>query len=1080
MNTYDFQKIFSPMEFQDFARDMLQVREGVVFESFAEGRDLGIDNRYISPEGDCWILQAKRWKDAGPLPVSELRAEREKLDRLKPKPDRYYLVTSRELSPLQKDRIREIFAPYIQRREDIITGRDLNNYLGDESGRYKGVGEKYFKLWIQNTEVLKRVLQDTVHSALLEESSMELRRIRRNSGAFVETAVYQDALRKLERNKVLIISGEPGMGKTTLAGQLGLYFCLKREYSAFLWISQVDDLYTSCQIGTKSVIIFDDFWGSSFFEKKKAGREEERLARFMEETLRGEDCVLILTTREYILEQGLKQHENIRRLIERYKIECRLRSYTDNEKAEIYLSHLCQSDLRPDQLRRLFGIHGTIVNSENYNPRVIETFLQTVNPEEPPGACERNFLKYLRNPVDFWQKVFSDLSAEAKALYIILYTFPDKADDHRLRECYVRVIPLLGGAMECKTFGEALAELEKTVTWTEPSGYRDILIVKFQNPSVREFMGGYLGENLEQYYDIMAAGCICTEQYLAVLRLCQERGICGVKYAELMRHAAEEIEKEDPRCWYETFFQLVGCYRPDCCGELELLFQRKMEEVRHLIRCHPLRIPGDMVPKFVSALEEACDRRLVEDPREMFESYMDTAVRLLIPPETEWFVNRYPEIWESYENKNRDRLRAFYGRYHRGELCVSALEGNSEEFDFLYAEYEEMLDQLGWDRIPEVETSVLKYGAWLTTEPVEEPEYGYKGKDDSLEYKQVIALYETELFDSEDRFEVFDAGVLKNYLGFYQISETAERQLCDIEREGGPWFWEAFFYRERTLQFMLELAEREGMLCDSLKDGVDQVFGRLSEICGRPEAQLEEILLYIGAQKDFVKSEALLSFHGFSDMDDIVLKLGQSGVLVKSGNWYGLAADIFYIMARARQIGGMSDSARKEMYVRVLSDTPEVWEERELLKAFLEMDGRLFENCLFDLAAQFLKPYRHMEEQQALECLLSDLDFSLDLDSDFESTGCGYSGPQILELLECLELYAVMDLLPEKVEPELAERLKIQGILREAEFGGYCEVRINDIQDREIVRAMGIYDGLKDMWEYLNALAKGGAGDAGK
>ncbi len=37
MKTYNFNMAFSPLEFQKFARDMLQKRENVFFESYAEG-----------------------------------------------------------------------------------------------------------------------------------------------------------------------------------------------------------------------------------------------------------------------------------------------------------------------------------------------------------------------------------------------------------------------------------------------------------------------------------------------------------------------------------------------------------------------------------------------------------------------------------------------------------------------------------------------------------------------------------------------------------------------------------------------------------------------------------------------------------------------------------------------------------------------------------------------------------------------------------------------------------------------------------------------------------------------------------
>lgn len=69
---------------------------------------------------------ALRWK--------ELREEKKKADRIKP--DRYILVLSRDVSPEQKKKIRELFHPYIIADEDIVTGKDLNGYLGSNDVGY--------------------------------------------------------------------------------------------------------------------------------------------------------------------------------------------------------------------------------------------------------------------------------------------------------------------------------------------------------------------------------------------------------------------------------------------------------------------------------------------------------------------------------------------------------------------------------------------------------------------------------------------------------------------------------------------------------------------------------------------------------------------------------------------------------------------------------------------------------------------------------------------------------------------------------------------------------------------------------
>lgn len=82
MKNYDFHQLLEPLEFQEFARDMIQVREKIDMEAFREGPDQGIDARCITPEGKCIILQAKRWANDGGIRWKELREEKKKTDRI--------------------------------------------------------------------------------------------------------------------------------------------------------------------------------------------------------------------------------------------------------------------------------------------------------------------------------------------------------------------------------------------------------------------------------------------------------------------------------------------------------------------------------------------------------------------------------------------------------------------------------------------------------------------------------------------------------------------------------------------------------------------------------------------------------------------------------------------------------------------------------------------------------------------------------------------------------------------------------------------------------------------------------------
>ena len=66
MPNYDF-LILNHNEFECLTRDLLQKKEGCFVESFAEGRDGGIDLRFAPIFGSKAIVQVKRYKDLSSL-----------------------------------------------------------------------------------------------------------------------------------------------------------------------------------------------------------------------------------------------------------------------------------------------------------------------------------------------------------------------------------------------------------------------------------------------------------------------------------------------------------------------------------------------------------------------------------------------------------------------------------------------------------------------------------------------------------------------------------------------------------------------------------------------------------------------------------------------------------------------------------------------------------------------------------------------------------------------------------------------------------------------------------------------------
>ena len=98
-------------------RDLVGKELGVRFEGFAAGPDGGIDGRH-SGAGKT-IVQAKHYVGSTYASLkSQMEKERHAIVRLAP--DRYFLATSRPLSPANKAELAAIIGPWLKHEADIL------------------------------------------------------------------------------------------------------------------------------------------------------------------------------------------------------------------------------------------------------------------------------------------------------------------------------------------------------------------------------------------------------------------------------------------------------------------------------------------------------------------------------------------------------------------------------------------------------------------------------------------------------------------------------------------------------------------------------------------------------------------------------------------------------------------------------------------------------------------------------------------------------------------------------------------------------------------------------------------------
>lgn len=132
MKNYNFNELLSPPDFELLSRDLLQRELNLTFESFADARDGGIDFLYSKNlDSNDIILQCKNRKGTFSNLFSELTNEVKKVKKLQPK--RYLLTTNLDITPLNKQKIIDLFSPYILNSSDIYDNKDLNNILSQNT-----------------------------------------------------------------------------------------------------------------------------------------------------------------------------------------------------------------------------------------------------------------------------------------------------------------------------------------------------------------------------------------------------------------------------------------------------------------------------------------------------------------------------------------------------------------------------------------------------------------------------------------------------------------------------------------------------------------------------------------------------------------------------------------------------------------------------------------------------------------------------------------------------------------------------------------------------------------------------------
>lgn len=499
MNNFDFHNLLFPSEFELFCRDLLEIRENnMKFTTYRRGRDGGIDikstNTHFKVIGQCKLYNPNNYNSF----FENLKKDVSKCKRQKP--DRYIVCTNIELSSDKAEKIKELFKGYILNEEDIIDGIKLNKYLGQPA--YEYLFKTYSKLLVPNFAAIEIALDQTIYRKYYNNTLSFLNDIKLKRNLFYSTTQIPDLIQKLEQNNVIVLSGNPGVGKTTTAKILANYF-LSKKVKEVIFLGERDYVDAPSILKENQLMIIDDFWGQNFSPNiKNHSTYEREFQRFTSLFNNSKNNYLILTSREYIIKDILSVPERETEEILHYsKYIIDIAKLTFEDKLRIFLNHLLYNDFELSYLADL-KYEDTlefIIEHKNYSPRLIEQFIKIYrNTETQPSAhiFYKSFLEFLEKPLEFWKIVFNKLNPTSHLILFILLVSGDDLDIEDLKSSFLKMQVdarhLLNVNIVPADFHYELIKLEELYIAIDNNDYSENKIIKFQNPGIKDYLLEYL------------------------------------------------------------------------------------------------------------------------------------------------------------------------------------------------------------------------------------------------------------------------------------------------------------------------------------------------------------------------------------------------------------------------------------------------------------------------------------------------------------------------------------------------------------------------------------------------------------
>lgn len=425
------------IEFEEICKEILERKTGKSFKVFGRGADGGIDIQ--ANDNPKIIGQVKLYINTPQSnTVNKIKSE---INRIKYNEiEEYYIFIGREMSPQNIEEIYEEGKNIIKSKENIFTIKEINELLNKEE--YMDIVRQHIKLWICATNILEQINNRNIFL----DCEILLDNIKEDVNLFVQTDLYKICQEILDKDRLLLILGMPGIGKTMISKMLVLYYAQKGYSIRYSNSRNLDDLkkVLSLDRDRKELIFLDDCLGQRYLELHE--HTENDIINLIKYVKKMDNKILLLNSRITIFQEAKTRKYEIGKCIDNRNLQIQvidIEDISDLEKARIFHHYLLQKHLPEQYIKEIvkYDNYMKIIKNTSYSPRIIdymteEKIYSSIQPKDYVEAIQKAFEK----SIFVWKDEYENkIDLQDRIFLTILFSISDyEVDENILKKLFMK------------------------------------------------------------------------------------------------------------------------------------------------------------------------------------------------------------------------------------------------------------------------------------------------------------------------------------------------------------------------------------------------------------------------------------------------------------------------------------------------------------------------------------------------------------------------------------------------------------------------------------------------------------------